>query len=51
MTPSDQLQSAVLSGQLMPASIANIATYLEARLPSWAHASVAELLEKRSWGN
>jgi phosphoglucomutase len=50
MTPSDQLQSAVLSGQLMPASIANIATYLEARLPSWAHASVAELLEKRAWG-
>jgi phosphoglucomutase len=49
MTPSDQLQSAVLSGQLMPSTIANIATYLEARIPSWAHASVAELLERRSW--
>jgi phosphoglucomutase len=50
MTPSDQLQSAVLSGQLMPGSIANIATYLESRLPAWAQASIAELLEKRSWG-
>ncbi len=50
MTPSDKLQSAVLSGQLMPASIANIATYLEAKLPTWAQASVTQLLEKRSWG-
>jgi phosphoglucomutase len=50
MTLSDKLQSAVLSGQLMPASIANIATYLEAKLPAWAHSSITELLEKRSWG-
>jgi phosphoglucomutase len=50
MSPSDELQSAVLSGQLMPASIANIATYLEAKLPAWAHSSVTELLVKRSWG-
>jgi phosphoglucomutase len=50
MTPSDRLQSAVLSGQLMPASIANIAAYLEAKLPTWAQSSIAELLERRSWG-
>jgi phosphoglucomutase len=50
MTPSDKLQSAVLSGQLMPASIANIAACLEAKLPAWAEASVTELLGKRSWG-
>jgi phosphoglucomutase len=50
MTPSDQLQSGVLSGQLMASSVGNIAAYLEARLPSWAHASIGELLEKRNWG-
>jgi phosphoglucomutase len=50
MTPSDMLQSGVFSGQLMRGSVANIASYLEAGLPAWAKASIAELLEKRSWG-
>ena len=50
MTPSDQLQSAVLAGQLMPSSTANIAAYLGAGLPAWAGSSMTELLEKRSWG-
>ncbi len=49
MTPSDQLQSGVLSGQLMPGSVGNIAAYLSANLPAWAQASITELLEKRSW--
>jgi phosphoglucomutase len=49
MTESDQLQSAVLSGQLMPASTANIAAYLAAGLPAWAQSSIKELLEKRRW--
>ena len=50
MTESDQLQSAALSGQLLPSSTANIAAYLCAGLPAWAKASIRELLEKRRWG-
>jgi phosphoglucomutase len=50
MTPSDQLQSGVLSGQLMASSVGNIAAYLEGRLPAWVQASITELLEKRNWG-
>jgi phosphoglucomutase len=49
MTESDQLQSAVFSGQLMPTSTANIAAYLAAGLPAWAQSSIKELLEKRRW--
>jgi phosphoglucomutase len=50
MTPSDQLQSAVLGGQLLPTSTANIAAYLSAGLPRWVRESISELLEKRCWG-
>ncbi len=50
MTPSDQLQSAVLMGKLMPSTIASIAEYLGAGLPAWAKSSITELLEKRCWG-
>jgi phosphoglucomutase len=50
MTDSDQLQSGVFSGQLLPASTANVAAYLGADLPAWAHASIRELLAKRRWG-
>jgi phosphoglucomutase len=50
MTPSDQLQSAVLIGKLMPTSIANIAAYLEAKLPAWAQESVSDLLDRHAWG-
>src|SRR5580692_242084 len=49
MTPSDQLLSGLLSGELMVSSVKNIAAYLEGRLPDWAQASVKELLEKRNW--
>ena len=50
MTDSDQLQSGVFSGQLLLASTANVAAYLGADLPAWAHASIRELLAKRRWG-
>jgi phosphoglucomutase len=50
MTPSDQLQSAALIGKLMPASIANITSYLEAKLPAWALESVSELIDRHAWG-
>ncbi len=50
MTPSDQLQSAVLTGKLMPSTIASIAAYLGAGLPAWAKSSITELLERRCWG-
>jgi phosphoglucomutase len=49
MTDSDHLQSGVFSGQLMAASTANVAAYLAADLPDWAHASIRELLAKRRW--
>ncbi len=39
-----------LIGKLMPASRANIAAYLEARLPAWAQASIGELLEQARLG-
>jgi phosphoglucomutase len=49
MTPSDQLLSGLLSGELMVSSVKNIAAYLEGRLPDWVQASIKELLEKRNW--
>ncbi len=49
MTPSDQLLSGLLSGELMVSSVKNIAAYLEGQLPEWAEASIRELLEKRNW--
>jgi len=50
MTPSAALPSAVADGSLMPSAAANINAYLGAGLPAWAAASIAELVERRAWG-
>ncbi len=49
MTNSDSLKSAVEAGKLMPAASANISAYLAAKLPAWAEASIAELIEGGAW--
>jgi phosphoglucomutase len=50
MTLSEPIGAAVRAGQLMPTSAANITAYLSSPLPSWAHESVRELVEKAAWG-
>ena len=50
MTPSAKIDAAVRAGQLMPTAAANLTAYLAAGLPSWAQASMGELVEKQAWG-
>ena len=49
MTTSESLKSAVDAGKLMPAAAANISSYLAAKLPGWAEASIVELIEGGAW--
>jgi phosphoglucomutase len=43
------LQTAATSGQLLPATLKNLETWLSAGLPSWATASLEELVAKQQW--
>ena len=49
MTTLDRIQSAAKSGQLLTAAAENLATFLAAPLPAWAHASINELVTKEAW--
>lgn len=49
MTTRDRLQAAVKSGQLLTSAADNVATFLAAALPAWAHASIEELVAKEAW--
>ncbi|ACB77021.1 phospho-sugar mutase [Opitutus terrae] len=50
MTTLDRLQNARRDGQLLPAAVDNIASFLAAPLPGWAHASIEELVAQGAWG-
>jgi phosphoglucomutase len=50
MTQSDQIQSAVGAGLLMPSAGDNLVAFLAAGLPAWAQASIAELVGAQAWG-
>ncbi|HTO03336.1 MAG TPA: phospho-sugar mutase [Opitutus sp.] len=49
MTLLDRIHSSAKAGQLLPAAAENIATFLAAPLPAWAHASIEELVTKEAW--
>ncbi|MFI5355929.1 MAG: phospho-sugar mutase [Opitutales bacterium] len=49
MTIKDQVATAGRAGQLMPTTVENLQAFLDARLPAWAAASIAELVEKAAW--
>src|SRR5688572_18106570 len=49
MTTLDRIQSSVKAGKLLPAAAENLATFLAAPLPTWAHASIDELVAKEAW--
>ncbi|MSU23743.1 MAG: phospho-sugar mutase [Opitutus sp.] len=50
MTTSDRIKLAAQSGQLMAGAADNLTAFLGARLPAWAHASIAELVAQEAWG-
>lgn len=49
MTILQRIQNAVATGQLMPATADNLASFLAARLPTWAQASIDELVANEAW--
>src|ERR1044072_9455521 len=50
MTTLDRIQAAAQAGQLLPSTAENLMTFLAAKLPKWAEASIAELVDKKAWG-
>jgi phosphoglucomutase len=50
MTTLSKIQAAVAAGQLMPSTAENIGAFLAAGLPTWAQASIEELIAKGAWG-
>ncbi len=49
MTPSEKIQSAVRSGQLLPSTAENIGAWLSGGLPPWVAASIEELVARQAW--
>jgi phosphoglucomutase len=49
MTTLDRIQTAAKSGKLLATAAENLATFLAAPLPKWAHASIDELVTKETW--
>jgi phosphoglucomutase len=49
MTTLARLEAASQTGPLLASAAANIATFLAAPLPRWAHASIEELVTKEAW--
>lgn len=49
MTILDRIQAAAQAGHLLPSTAENLAAFLAAKLPKWAEASIAELVEKQAW--
>lgn len=50
MTTVAAIEQAVKQGQVLPTAAINIRAFLEANLPEWAGASIAELVEQAAWG-
>jgi phosphoglucomutase len=49
MSSLDRVQAAAQAGQLLPSAAENIAAFLAANLPAWAHASIDELVARAAW--
>ncbi|HVU24836.1 MAG TPA: phospho-sugar mutase [Opitutus sp.] len=49
MTTSEHIQSAVQRGELLASAAENLALFLNAPLPAWAQASIAELVTPGAW--
>ncbi|MDR0354116.1 MAG: phospho-sugar mutase [Opitutaceae bacterium] len=49
MTTLDKIQSAAITGDLLPSAAENLAAWLAAPLPSWAVASIDELVAASAW--
>ncbi|MEO7597383.1 MAG: phospho-sugar mutase [Opitutus sp.] len=49
MTTLDRIQTAAKNGKLLSPAAENLGTFLAAPLPTWAHASIEELVTKESW--
>src|SRR3954462_4602110 len=45
----DRVKAAAKAGQLMSSAAENIAVFLAAKLPAWAHASIEELIAQAAW--
>jgi phosphoglucomutase len=50
MTTLDRINAAATAGNLLPSTAENLATFLGAQLPTWAVASIDELVSKNAWG-
>ena len=45
----EQIQAAGRDGKLLPGAVENLASFLDAGLPAWAEASIAELASRGAW--
>jgi phosphoglucomutase len=50
MMTTEALKQATQEGRLLPATAENIAAFLAASLPTWASASIGELVTRGEWG-
>lgn len=50
MTIPERIQAAAKAGHLLPSTVENLSTFLAAQLPSWANASIDELVTQQAWG-
>ena len=50
MTTLERINAAAHAGQLMASTADNLALFLAANLPAWAHASIDELVAREAWG-
>jgi phosphoglucomutase len=50
MTMIDKIRAAGTAGQLLPGAVENLTAWIEAGLPEWATAAIAELVAGGAWG-
>jgi len=50
MNTLDRIHAAAKAGLLMASTVENLAAFLSAKLPIWAHQSIDELVTKEAWG-
>ena len=49
MTTLEKIQNAGAAGQLLPSTVENATTWLQADLPDWVATSVADLVDQAAW--
>jgi phosphoglucomutase len=50
MTALEKIRAAGAAGQLLPSTLENLTAWLDAGLPTWAAASIDELVAQEAWG-